>query len=205
MSLIDDLVEAGVLKSDVIINAFRAVPRQGFLPPEVASEAEQNVPLPIGEGQTNSQPLTVAMMLELLQPQPGQKVLDVGSGSGWSTALLASIVGEAGSVVAIEIKSSLYELGKKHLDLAGFGGRVDSRQGTWEEQLRADEQFDRILVSAVDAAVPARLRAALTEGGILVMPIEEGAAGDQALVKLTRRGNEFDREAVPGFQFVPLL
>lgn len=193
------------MQTEVIIEAFKAVPRQGFLPPNVAPAAEENVPLPIGEEQTNTQPMTLALMLELLQPQPGQRVLDVGSGSGWSSALLGTIVGANGTVVAIEIKQTLHTLGRKNIDLAGLSDRVTCREGSWEDQLRDDERFDRILVSAVDAAVPARLKAALADGGVLVMPVEEGISGDHALVKLTRAGSDFTRETVPGFQFVPLL
>jgi len=205
MSLVDDLVEAGVLQTDVIIEAFRAVPRQGFLPADVAPAAEENVPLPIGEEQTNTQPMTLALMLELLQPKPGQRVLDVGSGSAWASALLGTIVGDNGSVVAIEIKPALCALGKKNLEASGLTNQVTCREGSWEEQLKDDEKFDRILVSAVDAAVPARLKAALADGGVLVMPVEEGTSGDHALVKLTRDGNDFTKEELPGFQFVPLL
>lgn len=205
MSLVDDLVEAGILHTDAIIDAFRAVPRQSFLPADVEEAAEQNVPLPIGEGQTNSQPMTVAQMLELLQPQSGQKVLDVGMGSGWLSGLIANIVGPKGSVVAIEILPSLFAMGKQNLEKATSADRVECREGNWEDQLRDDERFDRIVVSAADAAIPARLKVALADGGILVMPVEEGATGDHVLVKLTRSGDEFSRETLPGFQFVPLV
>ena len=205
MSLVDDLIEAGILQTEAIIEAFRAVPRQGFLPVEVEDAAEQNMPLPIGEGQTNSQPMTVAQMLELLQPQPGHKVLDVGMGSGWLSGLLATIVGSSGSVVAIEIRPSLCAMGKQHLEKAALADRVECREGNWEDQLRDDERFDRIVVSAADAAIPARLKAALADGGVLVMPVEDGATGDHVLVKLTRNGNEFTKESLPGFQFVQLM
>lgn len=205
MSLVDDLIEAGILQTDVIIDAFRAVPRSAFLPPEVAEAAEENVPLPIGEEQTNTQPQTLALMLELLQPRLGQRVLDVGSGSGWSSALLAKIVGPTGSVTAVEIKPALCALGQKHLAAAGMADLVQCRSGSWETQLADEERFDCILVSAVDAAVPARLKLALADGGVLVMPVEEELTGDHALVKLTREGNDFTKEEVPGFQFVPLL
>ncbi len=82
--------------------AFQAAPRHNFLPPEVTDQTAVDMPLPIGFGQTNSQPSTVALMLDWLQVKPGQKVLDVGSGSGWSTALLSHLTGPKGRVTAVE-------------------------------------------------------------------------------------------------------
>src|SRR3989338_1113331 len=90
--LVKKLVDEGYLRSLRVINAFKQVDRQNFVPEDLRDEAYVNAPLPIGFGQTISQPLTVAFRLELLQPQPGDKVLDVGAGSGWQAALLAHIV-----------------------------------------------------------------------------------------------------------------
>src|SRR3989344_867492 len=100
--LIQELLSGGYLKTPRIIDAFRLIDRADFVLPEYKDEACGNYPLPIGEGQTISQPLTVAFMLELLNPQPGEKILDIGAGSGWQTALLAEIVGPKGQIVAIE-------------------------------------------------------------------------------------------------------
>ena len=111
MALIDSLIKEGWLKTPRIIKAFREVKRVDFLPKEIKDLAELNEALSIGYGQTISQPLVVAFMLELLQPQPGDKILDVGSGSGWTTALLAQIVGQKGKVIAIDIIPELVEFG----------------------------------------------------------------------------------------------
>ncbi len=89
--LVNELIRQGYLKTDLLIEAFSEISRVEFVPHELEKEAEANVALPIGYGQTISQPLTVALMMELLDPQRGQNVLDIGSGSGWTTALLCYI------------------------------------------------------------------------------------------------------------------
>src|SRR5665647_107594 len=118
--LVNNLIRNGYLKTDAIIDAFSDVHRIEFIPDDLASQAEADIALPIGYGQTISQPLTVAFMLELLNPQAGQKILDVGSGSGWTTALLAFVVGEKGKVVALERIKELVEFGKKNVQKFSF-------------------------------------------------------------------------------------
>ncbi len=114
MPLIDNLIKEGWLKTPRIIKAFREIKREDFLPDEVKDLAEVDTAMPIGLGQTISQPLTVAFMLELLQPDVGENILDIGSGSGWTTALFSYIVGEKGKVYAIEIIPKLKEFGEKN-------------------------------------------------------------------------------------------
>jgi len=96
--LINKLIQQGYLKTSLIIEAFKTIKREDFVPENLKDEADINAPLPIGQGQTISQPLTVAFMLELLQPKPGDKILDIGSGSGWQTAMLAYIVSQHGNL-----------------------------------------------------------------------------------------------------------
>ena len=107
MALIDSLIQEGWLKTPRIIEAFRKIKRVDFLPEDMKDLAELNEALPIGYGQTISQPLVVAFMLEQLEPRPGDKVLDIGSGSGWTTALLAEVVGHGGRVIAIDSSSKV--------------------------------------------------------------------------------------------------
>lgn len=113
--LINELTEQGYLKTPRVIQAMKKIDRADFILPEFEKSAYANVPLPIGERQTISQPLTVAFMLELLQPKSGDKTLDIGSGSGWTTALLTEIVGKKGRVFAIEIVPELCKFGIKNI------------------------------------------------------------------------------------------
>ncbi|MBI2054396.1 MAG: class I SAM-dependent methyltransferase, partial [Candidatus Staskawiczbacteria bacterium] len=114
MSLIQNLIQEGWLKTPRIIEAFQKIKRADFLPQDLKNLAESNSALPIGFSQTISQSLVVAFMLEQLEPKSGEKILDIGSGSGWTSALLAEIVGNKGKIVALEIIPELAEFGKRN-------------------------------------------------------------------------------------------
>lgn len=113
--MVDYLINIGALHSDKIIEAFRDVNRADFVVDKDFMGVYEDYPLSIGDGQTISQPRTVAMMLEKLSPKKGDKILDIGSGSGWTTALLAHIVGEEGSVIGVERVSKLVKFGGSNL------------------------------------------------------------------------------------------
>lgn len=113
--LVQDLIFFKVLKTPDIIDAFKRIDRADFVPEKYRNEAYEDYPLPIGFGQTISQPATVAFMFELLRPKPGDIVLDIGSGSGWTVAMLASIVGNTGYVTGVEIIPELVTFGRKNL------------------------------------------------------------------------------------------
>jgi protein-L-isoaspartate(D-aspartate) O-methyltransferase len=178
--------------------AFAAAPRSWFLPAGQRRFARLDRPLPIGWGQTNSQPATVRAMLRLLDVAPGHRVLDVGSGSGWTTALLAHLVGPDGEVVGVEIVPELVAVGRRNLADAGVGARVEqAREGVLG--LPDGAPYDRVLVSAEATRLPTALVDQLTVGGVLVVPV----AGWMHEVR--RRDGEPDDVRRGAYSFVPLV
>jgi len=202
MNLIENLISGGWLKTPRIIEAFKKIKRVDFLPQDMKNLAEVNEALPIGYGQTISQPLVVAFMLELLQPREGEKILDVGSGSGWTTALLAHIVGEKGKVIAIEIVPELVEFGKNNVKKYNFLERkiVEFVLGDGSNGCKTEAPFDKILVSATAKECYQSWKEQLKIGGRIVAPI-----GNSIWLFIKKTKNEFDQFEYPGFVFVPLV
>lgn len=197
--LVDDMISSGMLKSPLHIDAFRTIDRKYFVPDKYAEDTYIDAPLPIGDYQTISQPSTVAFMLEKLDPQDGNTVLDIGSGSGWTTALLCYIVGEKGSVTGVERIDTLVEQGRNNLSKFRFNTScLIERAG--EKLGLPEKQFDRILVSAAAEEIPEELFLQLNIGGILVIPIRE------SIFKFTKISDtNMKEEEFYGFVFVPLI
>ena len=200
-SLIDELVNTGYLKTPRIIEAFKKIDRKDFILPEYESEAYGNYPLPIGEGQTISQPLTVAFMFELLGPEPGEKILDVGSGSGWVAALLAEIVSPQGTIIGVERITGLCEFGKENLKKYFPENRAKIFCGDATSVVPAAGPFDKIIAGAAASKdIPEIWREALKIGGVVVAPIAN------SIWRFTRKSeDEWQEEEFPGFAFVPLI
>ena len=182
--------------------AMAAQPRERFLPASERRRAGYDGPLDIGHGQTNSQPRTVRAMLELLDVQPGQRVLDVGSGSGWTTALLAELVGPTGSVLGVERVPDLVVTGAANVAAARMPwARV---RASVAGVLGAPEEapFDRVLVSAMATRLPEALVAQLGDTGILVAPV----AGRMLRVQRAPGAPDGRRVTEHGhYRFVPLV
>lgn len=186
--------------ADRIAQAMRAVPRARFLPAALRHRAGEDAPLPIGEGQTNSQPTTVENMLRLLEVREGHRVLDLGAGSGWTTALLAHLVGPDGQVLGIERQQRLLGPARAALAETVPEGRARIRAAR-AGVLGAPEDapFDRILVSAGAGRLPPALPAQLGEGGILVIPV------GQQMRRIARRGDALEETVHGAYLFVPLI
>ena len=193
--LISFLIKKDVLKTESLIEAFLKIDRADFVPLKLQNMAYEDRPLPIGARQTISQPYTVAFMLELLKLKSQDRVLDFGSGSGWTTALLASICKQVDAVERIE---SLVELSRKNLLKYNFNNIVVHQA---ERKLGLDgEVFDKILVSCAADTIPKALIQQLKVGGIMVIPIAH------SIFKITKTGEDtLQKQEYPGFVFVPLV
>ena len=197
--MVDEQIAARGVSDGRVLAAMRAVPRHRFVPAAHQDQAYADRPLPIAEGQTISQPFIVALMTATLEVRPADRVLEVGTGSGYQTAVLAHL---GGRVISIERHPALAEGAARvlrELDIAG----VDIVVGDGTEGWPAGAPYDRILVTAGAPAVPETLIAQLADGGRLVIPV--GSAGLQHLTVVERMGGQVQvREGEPCV-FVPLV
>ncbi len=189
--------DVGVLEDERVVDAFRRADRGYFVLPDHLPEAYEDYPLPIGYDQTISQPTVVAFMLEKLQPEPGHEVLDVGSGSGWTTALLAFLVGGEGRVVGVERVPELVDLGRRNLM------RFDLPQSNIINWRDLSGEFDRILVNAAldcERQGEKIFGPHLREGGVMVASVEN------RVVVFVKNDNSLSVTATfSGFRFVPFI
>lgn len=186
-----------------VLDAFSSVPREQFIPNEFHMHAYGDHPLSIGEGQTISQPYMVALMVELLGIGPESTVLEIGTGSGYQTAILAEI---AKTVFTVERIDLLLRKARKVLKKLGYENihfRLGDGSRGWEHAYPVQESFDAIVVSAASPAVPPTLTSQLAEGGVLVIPI--GSRFMQQLCVIRKRDGELVQENHGGCTFVPLI
>lgn len=182
-----------------VLAAMRRVPRHLFVPAEVRGSAYSDYPLPIGHGQTISQPYIVAMMTSLLQIQPDDRLLEIGSGSGYQAAVLGILARE---VISIERIPEVAQLAKKNLADAGITN-VTVVIGDGTLGFPGGAPYDGVLITAATPSIPSPLVEQLAEGGRIVAPV--GSRDLQELVRLTRKGHDLIRESFGGVVFVPLL
>ena len=201
--LIEKLIKDGYLKTPTIIDAFNKIDRADFVPENLREVAYANQALPIGEGQTISQPLTVAFMLELLQPKKGDKILDVGSGSGWQAALLSEIVGDEGKIISIERISNLKLMAESNIEKYKFltKGITKVILGDGRDGYKEGAPYDKIIVAAsAKDEIPYAWKEQLKIGGKIVAPL------GQSIIIIEKIGqSEFVEKSFFGFTFVPLL
>lgn len=202
---LDDLIfimkNSGFLNNDKVESAIRKVHRHEFVPMSLREEAYENKPLSIMKNQTISQPSVVSRMTEWLDIQKGQKILEIGSGSGWQTAIL-SYLADPGMVYSIERHPELVEFAKNNLDKLGINN-VKIILGDGSFGFPEESPFDRIIITAACRKVPEPLLEQLSIDGLLIAPVGEYPQS-LVLLKKTRRGI-VEIKNQPGYVFVPLL
>ncbi|MEW6146225.1 MAG: protein-L-isoaspartate(D-aspartate) O-methyltransferase [Thermodesulfobacteriota bacterium] len=196
-----DMVEEQMAQRDIstpeVLRAMRAVPRHKFVPEHLMDLAYSDTPLPIGMGQTISQPYIVAYMTELIRPGKGRKVLEIGTGSGYQAAVLAEMGAE---VYTVEILEPLSLFARSVINGLGYSN-VHFKTGDgylgWEEHA----PYDAVIVTAAPEEIPEPLKAQLREGGRMVIPVADDG---QELLLLTKTKEGFDEERVAPVMFVPM-
>lgn len=197
--LISELRQAGIHNENVL-NALKNVPREAFVPLPFKEDAYENRALPIGEGQTISQPYVVALMTHAAHVEPHHKMLEVGMGSGYQAAVLCKLVRR---LFTIERYDSLRKKAEKTLQEIGiynFSAKTGDGSKGWAEQA----PFDRIVVTAAAPDVPESLKNQLADGGIMIIPVGEKDT-EQKLVRITRNQDNFDVYELGPVRFVPLV
>ncbi len=198
LRMVSKQIEARGVRDARVLDAMREVPRHRFVPQSQLAYAYDDRPLPIGEGQTISQPYIVALMSELAEVKPGDKVLEVGTGSGYQAAVLAHM---GAKLFSIEIIEPLAKRAEATLRKLGYDKNVAVRHGDgyagWPEQA----PFDAILVTAAPPTIPEPLKQQLKVGGRLIIPVGRHY---QSLLKVTRTKAGFRKESVIPVRFVPM-
>jgi protein-L-isoaspartate(D-aspartate) O-methyltransferase len=194
-------IEGRGIRDPNVLRAMREVPREAFVSDRLASHAYEDSPLPIEAGQTISQPYIVALMIDSAAVKTGDKVLEIGAGSGYAAAVMGRI---AGQVIAIERHAELAVLAQCRMERLGYDN-VRIVHGDGSAGIPAEAPFDAILAAASGSHVPEALTRQLAVGGVLVMPVGEPQSV-QSLVQVTRRGEEeFEQQGLGAVRFVPLI
>ncbi len=203
--LVRKLIDEGYIKRREVAEAMLKVPREEFVPPELRDLAYEDRPLPIGKGQTISAPHMVAYMIEAAGIKRGDKVLEVGTGSGYHAAVMAEVVGPEGHVYTIERIPELAEHAAERLARLGYSDRVTVYVGDGSKGLSEHAPFDKIIVTAAAKEIPEELVAQLKPGGIMIIPVEE-APGFQVLYRVIKEQDGRIRvEKLLPVMFVPLV
>ncbi|EGA65306.1 protein-L-isoaspartate(D-aspartate) O-methyltransferase [Vibrio brasiliensis] len=195
--LIDFLVASGI-RDQKVLDAIYRLPREQFVSQAMMHQAYDNNALPIGQGQTISQPYIVAKMTEMLELNRDSNVLEIGTGSGYQTAVLAQLVDHVYSIERIKALQWEAKRRLKQLDIYN----ISTKHGDGWQGWLAKGPFDAIIVTAAAESVPSALLAQLKDEGIMIIPV---GTEDQQLLKITRQGDEFLSEVIEMVRFVPLV
>ena len=200
-SLIEHIKSIGYLKSKALENALREVPRHLFVPNNMKELAYRDTPLSIGHDQTISQPSTVVIMTEALDVKAGQKILEIGTGSGWQAAILAKLAGKNGFVYTVEIVSELIDFAKDNLKKVGLKN-VKVIKGDGSLGLKEYAPYDRIIVTAACPDIPKSLLNQLRAKGILIIPVGNLYLQEMYIIKKLK--GKIEKKSMGSFMFVPL-
>jgi len=200
--LVEHLISAGALKTPRIIEAFKKTPRHLFVIEEYLPHAYDDVPLPTDCGQTISQPYTVAIMTEVLEPKPGNKILEIGSGSGYQAALLARCIGSKGKVITVELEVKLVEFSKKNLKRAKVEN-VEVIKWDGKGGYEKESPYDRCIITAACPKIPKPVLDQTKVGGKIVAPVND-FWGQKMLLLEKLSEEEFKTKNLGSFVFVPL-
>lgn len=198
-SLLKELKQMGI--TDKVLSAIKAVNREWFVSPAQQYLAYENIPLPIGSEQTISQPYTVAFMLQLLEIQPGDKIMEVGAGSGYNAAVMSQLTGEKGRIFSVELVEELAKQAKDNLKRAGVKN-VKVIHGNGYLGYAKQAPYDKIVVTAGASETPSVLIGQLKENGILVIPLNRGWC--QIMTKIVKKEGKLIVSEHGEFSFVPL-
>lgn len=199
--LIKSLVSEGYLKTPKVIEAFRKVKREDFIEPDFSSSAYVDTPLPIPGGQTTSAPHMYAIMLELARLKGGEKILEVGTGSGYNAALMAEMAGKKGKIISIEFDPYLTKFAKKNLEKGEYNN-VIVLEGDGSKGYKKGKPYDLIIVTCATPEIYREWKDQLKTGGIILAPLGSGYWQELVLLRKTRNGLAEEKHG--GCVFVPL-
>jgi protein-L-isoaspartate(D-aspartate) O-methyltransferase len=191
------------IRDQRVLAAMRWAPREWFLPPDLAGDAYNDAPLPIGSGQTISQPYVVALMTERLDPHRKQRILEIGTGSGYQTAILAYLAAN-GTVFTVERLPDLLVEAEERFRRLGLTN-IETRLGDGATGWAEEAPFDRIIVAAAAPRIPEPLTAQLSPGGRLVIPVGDLASQELVILERPTNGGGLVQREAGGVRFVPLI
>jgi protein-L-isoaspartate(D-aspartate) O-methyltransferase len=201
-TLVKHLIEAGALKTPIIIEAFRNIPRHLFVRKDFLRHAYDDIPLPTFQGQTISQPYTIAIMTESLEPRKGEKILEIGSGSGYQASLLAYCVGSKGKIITVELEPELAEFSRNNIKKVKLTN-VKIVCGDGKKGYPEESPYDKCMITAACKEVPKAVIEQVKTGGRIVAPVN-GFLGQRMLVIDKISETKFKEKDLGSFIFVPL-
>jgi protein-L-isoaspartate(D-aspartate) O-methyltransferase len=195
--MVDEQLRGRDIDDEAVLSAMAAVPRHEFVSASLSDLAYDDRPLPIGHGQTISQPYVVALMSQLADIEPGERVLEIGTGSGYQAAVLAELGADVASIEIVPALGHAAEAALARLGYTGVSVRIGDGYQGWADKA----PFDAILLTAAPQEIPAPLLDQLADGGRLVAPV---GGHEQELIVVTRSGVHFERRTVAPVRFVPM-